>query len=152
MLMVACVRDSCTSPEPRAVKPTLHTMNAILLAIAAGLCGGIGEVATRSDLHSGKVGLFAAIAFRTTIALPLIWAAWIVARRFSKLEARGFADVDGTAWLKLILGSRLVAGAAAMIFFYAACRSVRFRGSRRLRLRLLRRPEFCGVGFCWANR
>ena len=95
-------------------------MNAILLAIAAGLCWGIGEVATRSALHSGKVGPFAAVAFRTTIALPLIWAAWFVARKFSKLEARGFADVDGGTWLKLILGSGLVAGAAAMIFFYAA--------------------------------
>ncbi len=95
-------------------------MKAVLFAIAAGLCWGVGEVATRSVLHSGRVGPFAAVAIRSTIALPLIWAAWLVARRFSDLEARGFADVDGVAWTKLILGSGLVAGAAAMIFFYAA--------------------------------
>lgn len=92
----------------------------ILLAIAAGLCWGAGEVATRSALHSGKVGPFTAIAIRSTVALPLIWAAWLVARRLSPREAAGFSQIDTPTWLKLTLGSGLVAGAAAMIFFYAA--------------------------------
>ncbi|MCL4222715.1 MAG: EamA family transporter [Phycisphaerales bacterium] len=95
-------------------------MQAILLAIAAGLCWGVGEVATRSALHSREVGPFAAIAIRSSVALPLIWAAWLVARRLSSAEQRGFAAISGVTWLKLILGSGLVAGAAAMIFFYAA--------------------------------
>ena len=92
----------------------------ILLAIAAGLCWGVGELATRSALHAGKVGPFTAIAIRSTVALPLIWAAWLVARRLSARDALPFSDIDAATWLKLILGSGLVAGAAAMIFFYAA--------------------------------
>lgn len=92
----------------------------ILLAIAAGLCWGIGELATRSALHSQKVGPFTAIAIRSTVALPLIWAAWLVARRLSPRETIPFAQIDAPTWLKLTLGSGLVAGAAAMIFFYAA--------------------------------
>ncbi|KAA0215560.1 MAG: hypothetical protein DYG94_07245 [Leptolyngbya sp. PLA3] len=95
-------------------------MQAILLAIAAGLCWGVGEVATRSALHSKEVGPFAAIAIRSSVALPLIWAAWLVARRISPGEQQGFAAISTGNWLKLILGSGLVAGAAAMIFFYAA--------------------------------
>ncbi len=95
-------------------------MNAVMLAIGAGLCWGVGEVATRSVLHTGKIGPFAAVTIRSSIALPLIWAAWFVARRFSQLEARGIADLDSANWLKLVLGSGLIAGAAAMIFFYAA--------------------------------
>lgn len=95
-------------------------MQAILLAIAAGLSWGVGEVATRSALHSKEVGPFAAIAIRSTVALPLIWFAYLIARRFSPAESQGFATLSGATWLKLILGSGLVAGAAAMIFFYAA--------------------------------
>ena len=54
-------------------------MKAILLAIGAGVCWGIGEVATRSVLHSGKVGPITAIAVRSTVALPLLWVAYAVA-------------------------------------------------------------------------
>lgn len=92
----------------------------MLLAIAAGLCWGVGEVATRSALHSKEVGPFAAIAIRSSVALPLIWLAWVFARRLSPAEQHGFAALSSGTWLKLILGSGLVAGAAAMICFYAA--------------------------------
>lgn len=95
-------------------------MQAVILAIAAGLCWGVGEVATRAVLHSKEVGPFAAIAIRSTVALPLIWLAFLVARRMSAAEQISFGAVSGSAWAKLILGSGLVAGAAAMICFYAA--------------------------------
>ena len=36
-------------------------MKAVLFALAAGLCWGIGEVCTKSVLHSGKVGPLTAI-------------------------------------------------------------------------------------------
>lgn len=47
-------------------------MNAIILAIGAGLCWGIGEVFTKSVLHTGKVGPITAITVRSTVALPVI--------------------------------------------------------------------------------
>lgn len=98
-------------------------MWAIVLAIAAGLCWGVGEVATRSVLHGREVGPFAAIAVRSTVALPIIWAAYFAATRVwqSPREVEGWAQAASTStWAKLVLGSGIVAGAAAMICFYAA--------------------------------
>jgi len=98
-------------------------MKAILLAVAAGLCWGVGEVATRSVLHSKQVGPLAAIAVRSTVALPVIWLAYWVAVSVlrSPAEPAGWATrAEAATWAKLVLGSGLVAGAAAMICFYAA--------------------------------
>ena len=97
-------------------------MRAILLAIAAGLCWGIGEVCTKAVLHSGKVGPFGAIAVRSAVALPLILAAWLVVWKVmgAPREAQGLAAAGGREWALLIAGSGVVAGAAAMVCFYAA--------------------------------
>lgn len=98
-------------------------MKPILLAVLAGLCWGVGEVITRNVLHTREIGPFAAIAVRTTVALPLIWLAYAVAAHVlrSPMEVPGWAGQLSTAtWLKLILGSGLIAGAIAMIAFYAA--------------------------------
>lgn len=95
-------------------------MKPILLAIAAGLCWGVGEVATRSALHTKQLGPFAAITVRSLVALPLIIIAFLIARRLSPIEAQPLSAITAPTWAKLILGSGLVAGAAAMIFFYAA--------------------------------
>jgi transporter family protein len=95
-------------------------MNAILLAIGAGLCWGIGELCTKSVLHTHKVGPLTAIAVRSTVALPVIWAAWAVAMYVLKVEPRDWMKAGSTTLLKLMLGSGLVAGAAAMILFYSA--------------------------------
>ena len=48
-------------------------MTAIILAILAGLCWGVGEVFTRSLLHGGHIGPLAAITMRSTVALPVMW-------------------------------------------------------------------------------
>ncbi len=98
-------------------------MKPIVLAVLAGLCWGIGEVFTRSVLHSKEIGPFAAVAVRSTVALPVIWLAYYIAMSVVKspMEVQGWASGASTAtWLKLLLGSGLIAGAAAMIFFYAA--------------------------------
>lgn len=98
-------------------------MKPILFAVLAGLCWGVGEIFTRSVLHSREIGPFAAIAVRSTIALPAIWLAYFVAAHLlrSPGEVPGwFGQASGSTWLKLIVGSGLIAGAAAMIFFYAA--------------------------------
>ncbi|XHC27039.1 MAG: EamA family transporter [Phycisphaerales bacterium] len=98
-------------------------MKSIVLAVLAGLCWGIGEVFTRSVLHSKEIGPFAAVAVRSTVALPVIWLAYYVAMNVVKspMEVQGWLGGASTAtWFKLVIGSGLVAGAAAMIFFYAA--------------------------------
>lgn len=95
-------------------------MKAILLAVAAGLCWGVGELFTKSVLHTHKIGPITAIAVRSTVALPVLWIAYFIAVRVAKAEPADWYRADTPTLLKLVLGSGLVAGAAAMIFFYAA--------------------------------
>ena len=56
-------------------------MKAVILAIGAGLCWGVGEVCTRSALHSGKVGPITAITLRSLIALPILVLAYLAMTR-----------------------------------------------------------------------
>lgn len=96
-------------------------MKAILFASLAGLCWGIGELFTKSVLHTRQIGPITAIAVRSTVALPVIWAAYYIAMYVVRSEPAQWWRTASTATLaKLILGSGLVAGAAAMIFFYTA--------------------------------
>ncbi|MBL8746743.1 MAG: DMT family transporter [Phycisphaerae bacterium] len=96
-------------------------MKPILLACAAGLCWGIGELFTKSVLHTKQIGPITAIAVRSTVALPVLWIAYFVAMHAARSEPPNWwRAADNTTLAKLILGSGLIAGAAAMIFFYAA--------------------------------
>jgi len=97
-------------------------MKAVLFAALAGLFWGVGEVATKSVLHTHRVGPLTAIALRSTIALPVIWAAWLWMSRVmrSATEPAGFLSAGSSVWTKLILGSGLSAGALGMICFYTA--------------------------------
>jgi transporter family protein len=95
-------------------------MKAILLAVAAGLCWGLGELCTKSVLHTGRIGPVTAVAVRSTVALPVIWLAYALAMHWWKVEPRGWTGTDAPTLLKLVLGSGLVAGALGMIAFYAA--------------------------------
>ncbi|QKK07616.1 MAG: DMT family transporter [Planctomycetota bacterium] len=95
-------------------------MKAILLATAAGLCWGIGELFTKSVLHTHKVGPVTAIAVRSTVALPVLWLAYYIAVHVSRAEPADWRTAGTPTLLKLTLGSGLIAGAAAMICFYAA--------------------------------
>lgn len=96
-------------------------MLAYLLAALAGLAWGVGEVFTRSVLHTKEVGPLAAIAVRSTVALPVLWALWFVGSRGFGLESPDLLGRASTAsvW-KLVLGSGLLAGAVGMALFYAA--------------------------------
>lgn len=93
----------------------------VLFAVLAGLCWGVGEVCARAVLHTGKVGPFMAVAIRSSIALPLIWLAFALAHRMAPAAAgRGLGTLGTKEWLLLILGSGVIAGAAAMICFYVS--------------------------------
>lgn len=89
-----------------------------MFAVLAGLCWGVGEVFTKSVLHSKEVGPLTAIAARSAVALPVLVAvAWFVGRRLE--EPSLWKAESGTLW-KLALGSGLLAGAGGMAFFYLA--------------------------------
>jgi transporter family protein len=95
-------------------------MKAVLIALAAGLCWGIGEVFTKSVLHGREIGPLTAIAVRSTVALPFMWLvyAWFVHARAA--EPRNWLQAEPATLGKLLLGSGLIAGAAGMILFYLA--------------------------------
>lgn len=95
-------------------------MRAIVLALLAGLCWGVGEVFTRSVLHTGRIGPLTAVAVRTTVALPILWGVYVVAVHWLEIEPRDWPKAGGATLLKLVVGSGVVAGALAMIFFYAS--------------------------------
>lgn len=97
----------------------------VLFAVLAGLCWGIGEVCARGVLHGGKIGPFLAVAIRSSVALPLIWMAFAAAHRVApNASGKGLGGVGGLGaltvkeWVLLLVGSGVVAGAAAMICFY----------------------------------
>jgi transporter family protein len=96
-------------------------MKGLALALLAGLCWGIGELCTKSVLHTHRIGPVTAIVLRSTIALPVLWLAWWVAVRGLGAEPRGgLRLLAGADLWKLVVGSGLLAGAAGMICFYAA--------------------------------
>lgn len=97
-------------------------MKAILFAVLAGLCWGIGELFTRSVLHTHRVGPVTAIAVRSLVALPVLWGVWALCVFGLKMpgEPRDWLQSGTPTLLKLVLGSGLIAGAGGMIFFYLA--------------------------------
>lgn len=96
-------------------------MKAIILAILAGLCWGIGEVMTKSALHSKQLGPISALTIRATVALPVLWLVYYFSLYVFKIEsANWYAQTSTTNLLKVIIGSGFIAGALAMVFFYLA--------------------------------
>lgn len=96
-------------------------MQAILLAVLAGLCWGVGEVFTRSVLHTGQIGPITAIAARSTVALPILWLVWVWFVPVHGREPLHWISGSTPSTLaKLALGSGVMAGALGMILFYWA--------------------------------
>ncbi|MGE3108248.1 MAG: EamA family transporter [Phycisphaerales bacterium] len=97
-------------------------MNAVVLAIFAGLFWGVGELCTKWVLHTKQVGPITAVTVRSVVALPAILMAYIVAVHVLKLrqEPATWYRADARTLWTLVIGSGLCAGAAALICFYAA--------------------------------
>ncbi|MCE2652513.1 MAG: DMT family transporter [Planctomycetaceae bacterium] len=95
-------------------------MNAILLAIGAGLCWGIGEVCAKSVLHGKEVGAFAIAGVRAVVALPLVLMAYWIAVPLLKSEPAQWYQAGPGVWTKMIIGSGVLAAAAGPILFYCA--------------------------------
>lgn len=95
-------------------------MKAILFAIGAGLCWGIGEVITKTVLLTGKIGPVTALAVRTSASIPLMWLAYVLVVYRFDLEPRTWTQTPAPIMTKLILGGGLLAGGLGMICFYSA--------------------------------
>jgi uncharacterized membrane protein len=95
-------------------------MKAALLALRAGLFWDVGEFFTKQVLHGGRVGPITAITVPSTVALPVLWAVYLLFVLGRGGEPRDWTQAGSATLLKLVLGSDLVAGAAAMLCFYGA--------------------------------
>lgn len=95
-------------------------MKAFIFAAIAGVCWGVGEVFTKSVLHSKQVGPMTALAVRMAIATPLIVIAAFIALYRVRTEPTNWMQADRAVLLKLVFGSGLIAGAVALIAFYVA--------------------------------
>jgi drug/metabolite transporter (DMT)-like permease len=93
-------------------------MKAILFAVLAGLCWGVGELCTKSVLSSGKVGPMTVLLVRTAVALPPALLAYWLAMSVFKSEPPGWIRAPTPVTAKLLLGSALGAGFGGVLFFY----------------------------------
>jgi uncharacterized membrane protein len=95
-------------------------MKAVVFAVIAGLCWGVGEIFTKAALNSGKVGPMAVLLVRAVVTLPPAALAYYIAAHLMRAETTmWWRDMGGSVWLKLVVGSGLMAGFAGVFFFYA---------------------------------
>lgn len=93
-------------------------MKAVLFAILAGLCWGLGELFTKTVLHSGKVGPMTVVLVRALVGVVPAAIAYLVAYQIMRTEPRGWWQSGTPLMLKLTLGSAFLAGFAGVFFFY----------------------------------
>lgn len=94
-------------------------MRAVLFAIIAGLCWGVGEIFTKAALSSRQIGPMGVLLVRATVTLPPALLAYLAAAYLMKTEtAAWWRQMDASVWAKLVIGSGLMAGFAGVFFFY----------------------------------
>jgi uncharacterized membrane protein len=93
-------------------------MKAIVFALLAGLCWGVGEVFTKKVLASGFIGPMGVLVVRTALALPPAIIAFVFATRVLRSETPTPWDAPTNILLMLTLGSALAAGFLGVLFFY----------------------------------
>src|SRR5262245_51631838 len=94
-------------------------MKAVVLAVLAGLCWGVGEIFTKMALNTGKVGPFTIVFVRAVVVLPLSIVVYWFAVHAWKTEPAAWARQAGLpVWAMLVLGSGLMAGFLGVFFFY----------------------------------
>lgn len=94
-------------------------MQAILCAILAGLCWGVGEIFTKSVINSKEIGPLGAAFMRAAVTLPLALIGFLAAHLLLKTEPQAWwRDMRPVTWAKLIFGTGFLAGFAGVFFFY----------------------------------
>jgi uncharacterized membrane protein len=95
-------------------------MKPVLFAILAGLCWGVGEIFTKSAINTKLVGPMGALLVRALVTLiPTAIAYAIASRLWAGEPAQFWRTLPTGVWLKLVLGSGMLAGFAGVFFFYA---------------------------------
>jgi len=93
-------------------------MKAILFAVLAGVCWGLGEVATKQVLSSGKVGTWSLLLVRVVGIVPIVLLAYWLAYSIFKSEPPVWWKAPAPVLNKLFFGSALLAGFGGVAFFY----------------------------------
>lgn len=94
-------------------------MYAIICAILAGLCWGVGEIFTKAVINTKEIGPMGTAFMRAAVTLPLALVAFLVAQQVMKTEPQAWwRDMRSATWMKLVFGSGLLAGFAGVFFFY----------------------------------
>ncbi len=98
-------------------------MKAVILAVLAGLCWATGELCTKLVLDSKEVGPITAVTVRCVVAMPIMLLVYMIAVPMMKSEPTEWMKAPpGVLW-KLVLGSGVVAGALALVFFYSGLKA-----------------------------
>lgn len=93
-------------------------MRAIVFAILAGLCWGVGELCTKSVLHSARVGPMTVLLARAVVSLPPAVLVYLVAYHGLKSEPGEWWRAGTPVLTRLGVGSAFLAGFAGVFFFY----------------------------------
>lgn len=99
-------------------------MHAILCAILAGLCWGVGEIFTKSAINTKEIGPLGAVLVRAAVTLPLAILGFLAFFLIFKTETQAFwkpaaeGGMKPGTWAKVILGSGVLAGFSGVFFFY----------------------------------
>jgi drug/metabolite transporter (DMT)-like permease len=94
------------------------THKAVLFATLAGICWGLGEVATKQVMASGTIGPFSVLLVRVAGALLPTIIVYAIAMYVIKAEPAQWWTMPTPIMLKLLLGTTLMAGFAGVLFFY----------------------------------
>ncbi len=94
-------------------------MRAIIFAVLAGLCWGVGEIFTKWAINTGRVGPFTVLFLRACVTVVPAMIACFVATRIAKTEpAEWWKTMTPSVWAMVIGGSGLLAGFLGVFFFY----------------------------------
>lgn len=91
---------------------------AIFFATLAGICWGLGEVATKQVMVTGTIGPFSVLLVRVAGALVPTVIVYFVAMHVMKAEPPTWWTMPTPIMLKLLLGTTLLAGFGGVLFFY----------------------------------
>jgi uncharacterized membrane protein len=93
-------------------------MKAVIFAVLAGVCWGVGELFTKSVLSSKQVGPMAVLIVRTAVALPPALLAYFIATNWLRTESHDWVRAETSTLAMLVFGSALLAGFGGVFFFY----------------------------------
>lgn len=95
-------------------------MKPILFAVLAGLCWGIGEVATKQVLQSKQVGVMTIVCLRILGEAPFALLLYVLIHKVlhTQSEPQTWWHAPTPILLKLFFGTAMMAGFAGVAFYY----------------------------------